>query len=275
LPPSDLDGWTVAPVAIGLSAATVERWTRDGEVRFVKTAPPTWDRSLADEADRLRWLSTTPLAGHVPAVVALERTDAGDERLVTTALAGTDAATLAVEEGVSTWAGPPPADRPDAAEVAAALARRYGAALRELHDRLDPATCPFDGRLEGRLAAAAHRVAQGLVDAADFEPEHAARTPEEVLELLRRTRPDEEELVVTHGDWCFPNVLFDDDRPSWWGMVDLAGLGVACRWYDLGIGSRSTAHNLGEAAVPAFFEGYGIEPDEERVEYSVLLDELQ
>jgi aminoglycoside phosphotransferase len=162
--------------------------------------------------------------------------------------------------------------------VAAALARRYGAALRELHDRLDPATCPFDGRLDVRLDAAARRVAEGLVHAADFEPEHAERTPAEVLDLLRRTRPaDEDDLVVTHGDWCFPNVLFDDDgdRPAWWGMVDLAGLGVACRWYDLGIGSRSTAHNLGEAAVPAFFEGYGIEPDDERVEYSVLLDELQ
>jgi aminoglycoside phosphotransferase len=281
LPLSDpgLDGWAVTPIAIGMSTATVERWTRGEEQRFAKSAAPTWDRGLDAEAARLRWLATTPLARHAPEVVAFESASEGSdgvERLVTTALPGTDLATLAIEAGVSTWRRGPAVLRPEAADVVAAdLARRYGAALRALHEGLDPAQCPFDARLDVRLEAAARRVAEGAVDPADFEDEHRHRTPEEVLELLRRTRPDGEDLVVTHGDWCPPNVLFAGDGPDGWGIVDLADLGVACRWYDLGIGQRSTAGNLGAAAVPAFFDGYGIEPDEERIAWYVLLDELQ
>ena len=229
----------------------------------MKTGPPTWDRGLDAEAARLRWLATTALADRVPAVVESE---AG--RLVTTAVPGEDLAARAVRLGVSTWAG----TEVPVATVARELAFAFGRALRELHDGLDPATCPFDERLDVRLEAAARRVADGEVDPDEFEPEYEGRTPGELLEQLQRTRPSDEDLVVTHGDWCFPNVLFDGDR---WGMVDLAGLGAACRWYDLGIGSRTTMHNVGAEAVSAFFEGYGIEPDQERLDYYVLLDELQ
>ena len=58
-------------------------------------------------------------------------------------------------------------------------------------------------------------------------------------------------------------------------MIDLAGLGVACRWYDLAIGVRSTWHNHGPDAHAEFLAGYGIEPDEELIRYYILVDELQ
>ena len=260
----------MTPVAVGMSVATVERWTRQGDVRFVKTAAATWDRGLDAEAARLRWLATTPLADRVAAVVSFE--DGEVQRLETTAVAGVDVAALAVRAGVSTWKERHPPGDP---AVGTRLADAFGRALRQLHDGLDPSACPFDMLLDVRLDAAARRVAEGGVDADDFEPEHADRTPAQLLDRLQRTRPADEDLVVTHGDWCFPNVLFDDERPGWWGMVDLGGLGVACRWNDLGIGSRTTMHNVGAEAVPAFFEGYGVEPDQERVDYYVLLDELQ
>jgi aminoglycoside 3'-phosphotransferase-2 len=148
-----------------------------------------------------------------------------------------------------------------------------GAALRELHDGLDPAACPFDERLDRKLAACARRIEEGAIDIDDFEPEYAGRSPQSLLDELRATRPPEEDLVVTHGDWCWPNVVFGEDGR--WGMVDVGALGVACRWYDLGIGCRSTRHNAGEDAVAEFLAGYGVEADDERVRYYVLLDELQ
>ena len=265
MPRTDLlAGWTAEPIRAGiaLSGASIERWTKPGAVdRYRKSAPPTWDRGLDAEAAGLRWLATTPLARRVATVLAHELDDAaGVEHLVTTAVPGRDAAGLAED-----------LEDDDAGHEA--LARAFGAALRRLHEALDPTACPFDRRLDARLAAAERRVAEGRVDAADFEPEHAGHTPEELLERLKATRPDTEDLVVTHGDWCFPNVLFDDEGD--WSMVDLADLGVACRWYDLGIGARSTSHNLGAGAVDAFFDGYGIEPAADRVRYYVLLDELQ
>ena len=247
-----------------MSGATVERWSRPGEAdRFAKSAPPTWDSGLDAEADRLSWLATTPMAGRVATILFHGTGTDGLEHLVTTAVRGADGVVLA-EAATASGATAPRHD----------LARRFGRALRELHDGLDPAACPFDGRLDVRLAAAERRVAEGRVDVDDFEPEHTGRTPMQLLDELRRTRPDDEDLVVAHGDWCYPNVLFDDDHDGW-TMVDLADLGVACRWYDLGIGARSTSHNLGDDAIPAFFEGYGTEPDEERLTYYILLDELQ
>ena len=234
------------PITVGMSGATVERW---GD-RILKAAPPTWDGGLDAEAARLAWLGTTPLSRHVPRIVAFEPGPPLD-RLLTTALPGADL----------TVADVGPAD----------AARRFGAHLRALHG-LDPASCPFDGGLDARLAAAERRVAEGRVDDDDFEPEHEGRTPTDILDELLRTRPRHEDVVVAHGDWCFPNVVVDG---SDWGMCDLAGLGTSCRWYDLGIGARSTAHNAGEAAVADFFAGYGIEPDPDRLRYYVLLDELQ
>lgn len=248
---------------VGLSGATVERLRRPGEPdRYLKSSAPTWDLGLDAEAARLRWLSTTPMAGRVATVIAHDvDAEAGLEQLLTTAVPGADGVVLA-----------------EAASAAGeaernALAGRFGRALRDLHDGLDAGGCPFDARLDVRLAAAARRIGEGRVDAADFEPEHAGRTPAALLDELHATRPADEDLVVVHGDWCYPNVVFEgEDR---WGMVDLAGLGVSCRWHDLGIGARTTSHNLGEAAIPAFFAGYGIEPDEDRVRYYILLDELQ
>jgi aminoglycoside 3'-phosphotransferase-2 len=248
LPPSDA---SPEPVGIGKSNATVHR----AGTTFVKTMAPTWDRGLDAEHARLQWLATTAMAGHAPEVVEFA---AAEARLVTTAVAGVDAATR-VERG----------------DDGGDLARRMGAALRALHDGLDPSACPFDERLDAKLAACRRRIEEGGVDADDFEPEYAGRSPEQVLDELRATRPRHEDLVVTHGDWCWPNVVFDDENGGRWGMVDVGALGVACRWYDLGIGCRSTAHNAGDGAVAHFLAGYGVEADDERIRYYVLVDELQ
>ena len=249
------DAWTATPVTTGKSGARVERLTHPtAPTRYVKTAPPTWDRGLDAEAARLQWLATTSLAGHVPAVV-----EASPGRLVTTEVPGVDGATLA--EGLE-------------GEQANALARRFGATLRGLHDALDPAECPFDGGIDARLAWAERRIAEAGVDVDDLEEQNQGRAPSDLLRELRETRPGDEDLVVAHGDWCYPNIVFADEGEGW-GMVDVGGLGVACRWNDLGIGCRTTVHNLGEAAVPAFLDGYGTEPDDDRIRWYLLLDELQ
>ena len=253
-------------MVVGKSGAGVERLTKPGEPdRFHKSAPPAWDRGLDAEAERLRWLATTPMAGRVATVVFHGRTDDGVEHLVTTAVPGRDGVVFA-EAAVAT----------ERTEPRHELAGRFGRSLRTLHDGLDPTTCPFDGGLDARLAAAERRIAEGGVDVDDFEPEHAGRTPSDLLDELRRTRPADEDLVVGHGDWCYPNVLFGDGpNDDEWGIVDLAGLGVCCRWNDLGIGVRTTRGNLGDDAVDPFLAAYGVAADDERIRYYILLDELQ
>ena len=240
-----LDGWVAEQVGDGMSTARTFRLRRAGEAdRFLKEQDSTWDRGLDAEAARLEWLATTPLATRAPEVVAFEAGPPCD-RLITRAMPGT-------------WPGPPFA---------------FGRALRELHDTLSVDDCPFDLRLDVRLEHIARRVREGGVDEDEFEEEYADLSPEEILDRLRDERPRSEDLVVTHGDWCYPNVLFDGDNS--WSMIDLAGLGVACRWYDLGIGVRSTWHNHGPDAHHEFLAGYGIEADDDLIRYYILVDELQ
>lgn len=82
--------------------------------------------------------------------------------------------------------------------------------------------------------------------------------------------PPVERLVVCHGDACAPNTLIDDSGRCC-GHVDLGDLGVADRWADLAVATLSLGWNY-PAASPGFWEadfyhGYGVEPDERRVDY--------
>jgi aminoglycoside 3'-phosphotransferase II len=245
-------------VSGGMSGARVARLVTPGQPdRILKEAPVTSDGGVDAEVARLRWLATTSLSERVPRVVSFASGPPID-RLVMTALPGASA---------TDWEG----DEVD-------LATLFGRALRDVHVTLDPDACPFDARLACRIPMLERAVAEGLVDDTQFEAEHLGRTANDVLEQVLRERPGSEDIVVTHGDWTLDNVIVDDDGS--WGFIDVGGLGLACRWYDLAIGARSIRHELDErgradSAVDAFFDAYGVEPNDELMRYYVLVDELQ
>lgn len=129
---------------------------------------------------------------------------------------------------------PPWRDRP--LEAAHAIGR----GLRRLHDALPVAQCPFDWSVEARIGHRAGGAAIGM--------------------------PAIDRLVVCHGDACSPNtVLGDDGEPV--GHVDLGSLGVADRWADLAVGSMNLDWPGAAGWEAAFFAGYGIAPDEERIRF--------
>lgn len=79
--------------------------------------------------------------------------------------------------------------------------------------------------------------------------------------------------MLTHGDYCFPNVVIKDWALS--GFIDLGRCGVADRYHDLAQAARSVRRNLSERWVAPFFAAYGIgAPDEAKLRYYQLLDEL-
>jgi aminoglycoside 3'-phosphotransferase II len=144
-------------------------------------------------------------------------------------------------------------------------------ALSILHD-VPIAECPFDHRLEERIAAAQNRVSGGLVDEADFDNERQGRTATDVLAELLSTLPEAHDLVVTHGDACLPNFMVDGSNFT--GFVDCSRLGVSDRYQDLALTARSIARNLGQAWVEPFFREYGVKPDHRRLAFYSLLDEF-
>jgi aminoglycoside phosphotransferase len=154
------------------------------------------------------------------------------------------------------------------------MVRVLGEGLRLLHE-VDISDCPLDQRLDHKLAEAALRVRLGMVDVDEFEPENEGTPPVALLDWLNQHRPEPEDLVLTHGDYCLPNVMVH--RGDLGGFIDLGLCGVADRYQDLALAERSLLHNLhGEQRwVGEFFAAYGPSvPDQQKLEYYRQMDEL-
>ncbi|WP_328996763.1 phosphotransferase [Kribbella sp. NBC_01245] len=80
--------------------------------------------------------------------------------------------------------------------------------------------------------------------------------------------------VVTHGDFCAPNVFVDPETLRFTGMLDVDSLGVGPRYVDLALMYNSLSNGLnpqydGQAA--AFVQAYGGDPLDSRITYYIDL----
>lgn len=144
--------------------------------------------------------------------------------------------------------------------------------------------CPLFCDLDEKLDMARYNVTHGLVDVDNVEPETFGpggfRDPAHLLSWLEEHRPAEE-LVLSHGDFCLPNIFIDNGRVS--GFLDLGKTGAADRYQDIALCYRSLRHNYtgkyssGIAAdfdPDILFQKLGIVPNREKIRYYTLLDEL-
>lgn len=149
---------------------------------------------------------------------------------------------------------------------------------------VDISDCPADWRLDRKLIAAEKAVAAGEVDVDNTEPETFGEdgfcNPKDLLDWLIANRP-EEDLVLSHGDFCLPNVFLYGDSLA--GIIDLGRAGVADRWQDIALCYRSLKHNFAGKYGKRVYDDYDpellfaaldIEPDWKKLKYYILLDEL-
>ena len=152
--------------------------------------------------------------------------------------------------------------------------------------QVDVSGCPcYTSRLSERLKAAEYNVKNGLVDIDNTEPETFGsggfESPEALLEWLKSHRPPED-IVLTHGDFCLPNIFADGETIS--GLIDLGKMGPADRWQDIAIAIRSLDHNFDgryfdgkrifDFKPQMLLEALDMHFDEEKYRYYYLLDEL-
>jgi kanamycin kinase len=221
-----------------------------GEVRYLKVSRLGQELALGEERRRMEWA-----APYLPVPAVLRyASDEAQEWLLTAALPGADATASPL--------------RHEPARLVPMLAR----GLRRLHEALPAAACPFDSRLDGALRLARRRVADGLATAGDLHADHGGITPAEALSRLEALRPDGEDLVVCHGDYCLPNALVTERGVA--GYVDLGKLGVADRWWDLAVATWSVTWNLGPGWEDLFLAAYGLPRDARRVAFYRLLYDL-
>lgn len=148
---------------------------------------------------------------------------------------------------------------------------------------VDISGCPVDQSAEAKLERARKIVEAGEVNMELVDPETFGEdgflSPAALLEWLEENRP-EPDPVLSHGDLCLPNVFIEDWRLS--GFLDLGRSGVGDRWNDIAICWRSLRDNFGGhygEAVEGFdpdvlFEALGVEKNEEKLRYYLLMDEL-
>ena len=150
--------------------------------------------------------------------------------------------------------------------------------------KVDVKGCPCIRDLDVVLEEARIRVEDNLVDLDNVEPttfgEGGFESPKHLLEWLENNRPTFEP-VLSHGDYCLPNVFLENGHIT--GFIDLGRTGIGDKWNDIALCYRSLKHNFdgtyGGKVYEDFnpdmlFEKLGIEPNWDKIKYYLLLDEL-
>ena len=148
---------------------------------------------------------------------------------------------------------------------------------------VDITDCPTRRSLDDELIEARSRVERGQVAVSRAEPgtfgPDGFADPAALLNWLETHRPPMDP-VLSHGDFCLPNIYLEGESVS--GFIDLGSAGVADRWRDISLCYRSLRHNCDgtygsrypDVRPEQLFDALGIAPDWEKLRYYILLDEL-
>jgi aminoglycoside phosphotransferase len=223
---------------------------------YLKVGEIAKNSDLSRERDVLEWLDGKV---SVPKVLAFELS-AGAEALLLSEVAGVPASDYV-------------ADNAQAGRVTDFL-KKAAQAMRRIHD-IPIVDCSFDQRLDSKFAKAWENIQNGFVDESDFDAERLGKTAEQIYRELNAERPDNEDLVFTHGDLCLPNIIVKDGEIA--GFLDFGRGGIADRYQDIALFLRSFNFNcpVGLDCEKVFCTAYGIEGlDGNMLDFYRKLDEL-
>lgn len=155
-------------------------------------------------------------------------------------------------------------------------------ALGEAFDLLRHVECPKQDAVARDLERAEQRVLAGQVDVSEWSPRTISMgftDPERLLSWLEMNRPATGHSF-SHGDLCLPNILVEHGHVA--GFIDLGSAGAADLWRDLALCERSIEDNFSgkysrkprPLDSKLFWNAVALEPDRERMNYYLLLDEL-
>ncbi|KKI94109.1 hypothetical protein WQ54_00795 [Bacillus sp. SA1-12] len=245
-----VEGCTWERITIGQSESKTFVLQSDKTNQYLKIQSLAAIECLADEMERLKWLQgKLP----VPAILCYEK-DVENEYLLISEIRGKDASNKTHISDLSN------------------LMKQLAAGLRMMHE-IEIKECPFDERADKKIAEAHRRVKNGLVDLEDVDDCRKEASAEALFKQLISSKPKNEDLVFTHGDYCLPNIIIDKGQFS--GFIDLGRAGISDRYQDLALAVRSIIYNYGEEMVQIFLQEYGVEKvDEEKIEFYQLLDEF-
>lgn len=144
----------------------------------------------------------------------------------------------------------------------------FAEALRQLHEQ-SAVGCPAADRMSEYLATVEHNRANAKFDLSLFggdlpiPAEFRFTSADEAWQAVEKNAKYLRTDTLIHGDYCLPNVMFDDFAFS--GFIDLGNGGVADRHIDLFWGVWTLIYNLKTDKYTArFLDAYGrdkVSPD--------------
>ena len=241
-----LNGYTLFKLVRNYPAPTnVYRAIREGHPNFFLKV----GKRLFEEQERLLWLKNTQLTPKVVAYSTLEN----QEFLLLTEIAGL------------------PADDDKWITNINSLIEIVAEGVRTIQS-LPEVDCPFDASAEILMEKAEKVVRLELLEQSDLSEVYRHRTINDLFNDLKNLFPCNDNYVFTHGDLCLPNILIQQ-RASF-GFVDLGLAGLGDPHRDLALVARSIRRNFGEKWLQMFFDAYGQEVDEQKMEFYSLLDQF-
>ncbi len=165
----------------------------------------------------------------------------------------------------------------------ARLAELVAEGLRRLWS-VNVTSCPANRTLDQKFREIEAGLRNGTINLdqakqADTDGPGGFESPSQLYDWLVKHRPDEEK-VLSHGDYCLPNIFCDEKGLT--GYIDLGYAGIADKWVDIekvlwSMWANSTGKFGGrrrEFDRRLLFDALGMPPDEERLRYYSLLSEL-
>ena len=139
--------------------------------------------------------------------------------------------------------------------------------------QVDLTDCPVSAKLEWKLKLAEQNLRAGSFESLDPSVPYTKDFADhaQLFDFLVKNQP-KEELVFTHGDYCLNNFFTDGNKIT--AFIDFGRGGAGDGYQDIALCIRELMENCQEA-IPLFYEKLGIKhPDEDKLRYYMLLDEL-
>jgi len=145
----------------------------------------------------------------------------------------------------------------------------------KLLQSIDINNCNIINDLENKLKLAKIAIQNNKVNLNDWDEDTKKRfqSPDLLLEYLYKNKPEFEELTFTHGDYCLPNIFGYENEIK--GFIDIGNAGISDKWQDIAKCIRSLWHNFKSNEYDdLLFKELGIDKDNKKLNYYILLDEL-
>ena len=145
-------------------------------------------------------------------------------------------------------------------------------AFKKIYE-IDITDCPYNVSLDYKLNLVKYNIDNKLIEIENVDKKvlDKYKTLEGIYKYLVDNR-FEEELCFSHGDISLPNIYADNNHFS--GFLDVGDCGIADKWFDIAIATRTIKFNYGDEYLKDFYDGIGVIPDYKKIDYYLLMMEL-